>query len=237
LYGTTFMIPQFLQVQLGYPAVVAGESLAGGGFIMILVLPFVGQMVSRVDPRKMMAFGFVSISAAMYYMSTLVSLTMDFRAAFLMRTLQMFGLAFIFVPQNVLAYVGVPREKNNQISSMNSFMRNVGGSIGIALISTSIARVAQQRRYSMVAQTTPGTPPYERLVGGLTQTFQAKGAGSVEAARQAHGLVSLIIDRQSTTIAYVQVISILAIIILCLVPFLLIMKRNRAALAEQTAIH
>jgi DHA2 family multidrug resistance protein len=237
LYGTTVMIPQFLQVQLGYPAVVAGEALAGGGFAMLLALPFVGTMVSRVDPRKMMAFGFVSISAAMYYMSTLFSLTMDFRAAFLMRTLQMFGLAFIFVPQNVLAYVGVPREKNNQISSMNSFMRNVGGSIGIALISTSIARVAQRRRYSMVAHTTPGTPPYEGLVAGLTETFKAKGAGSVDATRQAHGLVSFMIDRQATTLAYVEVISILAVIILCLVPFLLIMKRPRAAVGEQTVIH
>jgi DHA2 family multidrug resistance protein len=162
---------------------------------------------------------------------------MDFRAAFLMRTLQMFGLAFVFVPQNVLAYVGIPREKNNQISSMNSFMRNVGGSIGIALISTSIARISQQRRYSMVANTTPGTPAYENLVGGLSQTFQGKGAGSVEAARQAHGLASFMIDRQATTLAYVEVISILAVIIICLVPFLLIMKRNRPAVAGETAIH
>jgi MFS transporter, DHA2 family, multidrug resistance protein len=237
LYGTTFMIPQFLQVQLGYPAVVAGESLAGGGFIMIMVLPFVGTMVSRVDPRKMMAFGFLSISAAMYYMSSLVSLTMDFRAAFLMRTLQMFGLAFIFVPQNVLAYVGVPREKNNQISSMNSFMRNVGGSIGIALISTSIARVAQQRRHYMVAHATPGTPPYDGMVGGLTQTFQTQGSGNVDAAHRAYGLVSIMIDRQATTIAYVEVISILSLIILALVPFLLIMKRNKQATSEQTALH
>jgi DHA2 family multidrug resistance protein len=173
----------------------------------------------------------------MYYMSTLFSLTMDFRAAFLMRTLQMFGLAFIFVPQNVLAYVGVPREKNNQISSMNSFMRNVGGSIGIALISTSIARIAQRRRSMMVAHTTPGTPQYESLVSGLSQTFQGKGAGSVEATRQAHGLVSFIIDKQATTLAYVEVISILAVIILCLVPFLLIMRRNRPGAAEQTVAH
>ncbi len=237
LYGTTFMIPQFLQVLLGYPAVVAGESLAGGGFIMILVLPFVGAMVSRVDPRKMMAFGFISISAAMYYMSTLVSMTMDFRAAFLMRTLQMFGLAFIFVPQNVLAYVGVPREKNNQISSMNSFMRNVGGSIGIALISTSIARVAQRRRSYMVARAAPGTPAYENLVGGLAQVFQSKGAGGADATHRAHGLVSLVIDMQATTIAYVEVISILAVVILCLVPFLLIMRRNRPGAGEQTVVH
>jgi DHA2 family multidrug resistance protein len=162
---------------------------------------------------------------------------MDFRAAFLMRTLQMFGLAFVFVPQNVLAYVGIPREKNNQISSMNSFMRNVGGSIGIALISTSIARIAQQRRNSMVAHATPGAPAYDSLVGGLTQNFQGKGAGAVDAARQAHGLVSFMIDRQATTLAYVEVISILAVIIICLVPFLLIMKRNRPAISGETAIH
>ena len=237
LYGTTFMIPQFLQVQLGYPALVAGEALAGGGFIMIMVLPFVGSMVSRLDPRKMMAFGFISISAAMYYMSTLFSLTMDFRAAFLMRTLQMFGLAFVFVPQNVLAYVGIPREKNNQISSMNSFMRNIGGSIGIALISTSIARIAQQRRNSMVAHTAPGSPVYESLVGGLSQTLQNKGAGSVVAAQQARGIVSFVIDRQATTLAYVEVISILAVIILALVPFLMIMRRNRPSAGEQMAVH
>jgi DHA2 family multidrug resistance protein len=237
LYGTTVMIPQFLQVLLGYPAVVAGEALAGGGFVMICVLPFVGTLVSRIDPRKMMAFGFVCISAALYYMSSLFSLTMDFRAAFMMRVFQMFGLAFIFVPQNVLAYVGVPREKNNQISSMNSFMRNVGGSIGIASISTFLARGAQRRRSYMVGPATPGTPPYESLVGGLSETFKANGAGSVDATHQAHGLVSMIIDRQATTIAYVEVISILAIIILCLVPFLLIMKRPRATTAEQTAVH
>ena len=237
LYGTTFMIPQFLQVELGYPAVVAGEALAGGGFIMIMVLPFVGTMVSHVDPRKMMAFGFISISAAMYYMSTLFSLTMDFRAAFLMRTLQMFGLAFVFVPQNVLAYVGIPREKNNQISSMNSFMRNVGGSIGIALISTSIARIAQQRRNSMVAHMTPGTPAYQNMVGGLGQTFSRQGASGVDATRQAYGLLSFMIDRQATTLAYVEVISILAVVILCLVPFLVIMRRNRPAAGEQTVVH
>jgi DHA2 family multidrug resistance protein len=185
----------------------------------------------------MMAFGFVSISAAMYYMSTLFSLTMDFRAAFLMRTLQMFGLSFVFVPQNVLAYVGIPREKNNQISSMNSFMRNVGGSIGIALISTSISRIAQTRRVYMIANITPGTPQYESLVGGLAQTLQNQGAGSVQAAQQAHGIVSFMIDRQATTLAYVEVISILAVIILCLVPFLLIMKRNKPGAGETPPAH
>ncbi len=237
LYGTTVMIPQFLQVMLGYAAVTSGEALAGGGFIMICVLPIVGMLVSRIDPRKLMAFGFVCISVALFYMSTRISLTMDFRTAFLMRVYQMFGLAFIFVPQNILAYVGVPREKNNQISSMNSFMRNVGGSIGIALITASISRIGQQRRNTLIANTTPGSPAYESLLGGLTQTLTKKGASTADATRQAYGMVSGMIDRQAMTMAYVEVISILAVIVICLVPFLLIMRRNKPSSGEQAIVH
>jgi DHA2 family multidrug resistance protein len=237
LYGTTFMIPQFLQVLLGYSAVKSGEALAGGGIAMICMLPIVGTLVSRVDPRKLMAFGFICISVALYYMSSVFSLTMDFPTAFSIRTFQMLGLAFIFVPQNVLAYVGVPREKNNQISSMNSFVRNVGGSIGIALIATSISRIGQQRRQFLVAHATPGTPAYDNMVGGLSQTLQNQGASGTDATRQAYGMISGMIDRQATTLAYVEVISLLAIIVICLIPFLLIMKRAKPAVGEQTVVH
>ena len=237
LYGTTFMIPQFLQVQLGYPAVKAGEALAGGGFAMICMLPIVGTLVSHVDPRKLMAFGFIAISMALYYMSSVFSLTMDFRMAFTIRTLQMLGLAFIFVPQNVLAYVGVPREKNNQISSMNSFMRNVGGSIGIALISSSISRIGQQRRHSLVGHMTPGSPAYENFTGGLAETLKRQGVNGSVATQRAYGMLSYVIDSQATTLAYVEVISIMAVIVLCLLPFLLIMKRNKPAAGEQPAMH
>ena len=237
LYSTTVMIPQFLQVQLGYPAVKAGEALAGGGIIMICLLPIVGVLVSRVDPRGLMVFGFISISAALFYMATRFNLTMDFRTAFMVRTYQMVGLAFIFVPQNVLAYVGVPREKNNQISSMNSFVRNIGGSVGIAVITASISRIAQQRQNLLGKDTTPGSPAYESLMGGLIQMFKKQGASTTEATRQAYGLVSSMIVRQATTMAYVDVIYVLALIILCLVPFIFIMRRSKQGPGEQPAMH
>ncbi len=162
---------------------------------------------------------------------------MDFGTAFLMRSYQMLGLGFIFVPQNVLAYIGVPREKNNQISSMNSFMRNVGGSIGIAVITTSISRIGQQRRNDLVAHATPGSPAYEALMGGLTQTLKQLGASTAGATQQAHSLISGMIEMQATTMAYVRVIFILAVIVVCLVPFLLIMRRSKQASGEQIAMH
>ena len=97
---------------------------------------------------------------------------------------------------------------------MNSFMRNVGGSIGIALISTSIARVSRSGGAFHGGHATPGTPQYDSFVAGLSTTFQGHGAGSVDATHQAYGLVSFIIDRQATTTAYVEVISILPLLFL-----------------------
>jgi DHA2 family multidrug resistance protein len=237
LYSTTVMIPQFLQVELGYSAVTAGEALAGGGFMMILMLPIAGTLASRVDPRKLMAFGFFAISSALYYMSSQFSLTMDFRTAFLLRTFQMLGLAFIFVPQNVLAYIGIPREKNNQISSMNSFVRNIGGSIGIALITASISRIGQYRRSTLIGHAVPGSPAYEGTIGGLQQALKVQGAGSAVASRQAFGILAAIIDRQAAALAYVEVISVLALIVICLIPFLLIMRPSKPGKGEAMAIH
>jgi len=237
LYSTTVMIPQFLQVQLGYSAVKAGEALAGGGFMMICMLPIAGALASRVDPRKLMAFGFFAIATALYYMSSKFSLTMDFRTALLLRTFQMLGLAFIFVPQNVLAYIGIPREKNNQISSMNSFVRNIGGSIGIALITASISRIGQQRRSTLMAHTNPGSPAYEGVMAGLIQTLKAEGASTAQATQQAYGILVGTIERQAATLAYVEVISVLAIIVIFLIPFLLIMRPGKSAKGETMAMH
>jgi len=113
---TTVLLPQFLQSLLGYDATKMGEALAGGGFIMLVMMPLAGFLASRVDPRMMMAFGFATTSAALYYMATHLNPGMDFATAATMRTFQTAGLAFIFLPSDTLAYVGIPREQNNQVS-------------------------------------------------------------------------------------------------------------------------
>ncbi len=145
LYGTTVLIPQYLQLLMGYSAESAGQAMAGGGIAMMFMMPISGFLVSKVDQRMLMSFGFGVTAIALYHMTTHMTLAMDFHTAAMLRVYQVMGLAFIFIPSNTLSYVGVPREKNNQISSMISFIRNIGGSIGIALISTLITRGTQER--------------------------------------------------------------------------------------------
>ena len=144
---------------------MAGEALAGGGFIMMLMMPISGTLVSRVDPRGLMAFGFAATATALYYMATHLTLGIDFKTVAMLRVYQTMGLAFIFIPSNVLSYVNIPREANNQVSSMINFVRNIGGSIGIALVSTYITRTTQVRQSYLSANmrnTNPAIPQHGR---------------------------------------------------------------------------
>ncbi len=237
LYGTTFVIPQFLQTLLGYPAVKAGEALAGGGVAMLVMMPIAGALVSRVDPRGMMAFGFICTSGALYFMVTHISLGMDFVTASMLRTLQSLGLAFIFLPSNTLAYLGVPREKNNQISSMNAFVRNIGGSIGIATISTFLIRRAQVHQTYLVSHTNAGNAPFTDMIAGMTITLQRAGMSAADATRQAYARVGQMVQAQATTLAYVDVLSVMAVAVLCLAPLVTLMRRAKPGDKVESSLH
>jgi len=163
---------------------------------------------------------------------------MDFATASMMRTFQTAGLAFIFLPSTTLAYVGIPREQNNQVSGMNAFVRNIGGSIGIALLSTMLTRVGQQNQNTLARHTHPGNPSFDNLVNGISQTLQNAGVNATAATQQAYGRVMAMLQLQATTLAYIKVITLMAIIVACLIPLPMIMRRPpRGKPTGEVAIH
>ena len=237
LYGTTVLIPQFLQLLLGYSAVSAGEALAAGGFTMMVMMPVSGILTTKLDQRAMMCFGFGITAASLYFMATHMTLGIDFKTASLLRVYQVLGLAFIFVPSNVLSYVDIPRQKNNQISSMISFIRNIGGSIGIALISTFITRGAQQRQNYLAGNMNDGNPRFRQMLDGLIATLHSQGLSTAEATRQAYGRMGAMLQQQATTLAYGDVVSVMAIAVAFLAPLAFIMKRPPKHDTEAPPMH
>jgi len=227
LNGTTVLLPEFTQNLLGYPAVLAGAALAGGGFMMMLTMPIAGALTSKVDPRYLMAFGFLVTAAGLYYMTSELSLGMDFRAVFMLRVYQVAGLAFIFVPSNVLSYSGVPREQNNQLSSMINFVRNIGGSVGIAVITTMLTRDTQQRSSYMSAHLQNGNPTFRAMMSGLAGALRGGGVGAAEARRQAYGRIEFMVQQQANALAFKDVVSLLAIIVLFLTPVAFVMQKPK----------
>jgi MFS transporter, DHA2 family, multidrug resistance protein len=235
LFGTTVLIPQFLQVLMGYTAEQAGMALSAGAVVLIFMMPLAGQLTSRVDPRLLISSGFLMTSMALFHMTT-INLQIDFRTAAMYRVYQTLGLAFLFIPISTLAYLGIPRHQNNQVAGMNNFMRNLGGSIGISMLSTWLQRLSQRHQVYLSAHASAGDPQFTQRIAGLTQTFTSQGIPANEANLRAYSMLGRLVSGQASVLAYVDIISIMAVVILCLVPLPLLMKRPPKH-AEPVAAH
>lgn len=212
--------------------------MAAAGFLMVVTMPISGMLSGKMDPRILMACGFGATSLGLYHMATHLSLGMDFWTASSLRLYQVAGLAFIFIPSNVLCYAGIPREKNNQVASMMNFVRNVGGSAGIAIISTMVTRGTQRRQSYLAANMSNGNPRFREMVEGLAATLRGQGMSAAQATHQAYARLEMMMQQQAAALAFKDVVSILAVIVACLVPLAFIMKKPaRAAQGEAPPPH
>jgi DHA2 family multidrug resistance protein len=224
LYGSTVLLPLYLQVWMGYSAQDAGMALSPGGFVVILLLPFVGKMLSKVDARYLIAFGFMVTSVALFHMAHTLYPGIDFRTAVLLRIYQTAGIAFLFVPINSVVYSGVPPQKNNQVSGIVNLSRNMGGDIGIALVATLIARRSQHHQSHLVDHVV-ASPELSARIAGIAQHMQQMGAGAAQSVRMAYGQIYGQVIRQAQTLAYLDVLFLLGVFTLLMVPAVLMTRR------------
>jgi DHA2 family multidrug resistance protein len=227
LFGTTVLLPQYTQVLMGYSAQQAGMALSAGGFVVIMLLPFVGRAVGKVDPRWLIAFGFTASSAALFYMTTHLNQGMDFRQATMLRVYQSVGLAFLFVPINTLVYNGVPPEKNNAVSGIVNLSRNMGGDVGIAFVTTFLARRSQAHEAILAAHTSSFDPPFQSRLTQLTAGFQHSGASATTAAHKALGALYGQFVQQATTLAYIDVLEVMGVATALMVPLLFLTQKPK----------
>jgi DHA2 family multidrug resistance protein len=229
LFGTTVLLPQYTQVIMGYTAQQAGMALSPGGFMVILLLPFVGFMVSRVDARYMIGFGFVAMAAALFYMTGHLYEGMDFQTAIKLRVLQSIGLPFLFIPINTLVYAGVAPQKFNTVSGIVNLSRNMGGDIGIAFVTTLVARRVQFHQNTLVGRTNPYNPGFMAKVSGIARSLERTGASSLDASHRALSVVYRQLQQQAMTLAYLDAVRMLAIFTALMVPLLFLTRKPRAA--------
>ena len=231
LLGSTVLIPQFLQTLLGYTAQRAGEVLTPGGFTILLLLPAIGILVSKVDARWLIACGFVFSGLALLQLSH-ISRDIDFQTAMWWRIEQAASLAFLFVPINTIAYVGVPVQLNNQVSSMINLMRNIGSSVGISVFATVLARRQQVHQNFLTANIDSGSLVYQSRVDNLANRLASLGADAVTAKQQALGFFSQLMQQQAAVLAYIDVIWIFVGVSFIAVPIVFLAKRNRPGQAS-----
>jgi DHA2 family multidrug resistance protein len=209
LYGSTVLLPQFVQILLGWSAQQAGMALSPGGLVVIALLPLVGVLVSRVDTRLLVGFGFAVLSVSMLYMSRRLYLQIDFRTAVELRMFQSVGLAFLFVPINTLVFAGMPPQKSNAISGIVNLSRNMGGDIGIAFVTTYFARRSQYHQTRLASHATPFDPNFAAAAKRTASALMRMGHTSSEAAYRALALLYRQLQAQAATLAYLDAIEVL----------------------------
>jgi DHA2 family multidrug resistance protein len=190
---------------------------------MMIMMAVAGRMLGKFDPRAMVAMGYIATAAGIYNLTRL-DLNTAFGTVTLWRMLQVIGLPFIFIPISTLNYVGVPLDKTNQISSLSNFARNLGGSMGTALLTTFISRSAQVHQSVLAANVIPGSVQYRLYMDRVTSLLIAHGMSAAEASRLAVGRAYQEMLRQASMLSYQNAFFILSIIILLLTPLPFIMR-------------
>ncbi|HEY4008594.1 MAG TPA: DHA2 family efflux MFS transporter permease subunit [Acidobacteriaceae bacterium] len=236
LFGSTVLIPQFLQVLLGYTAERAGMVLSPAGFVMMIMMAVAGRTLGKGDPRLMVMLGYLAVAAGLFNLTRL-DLYASYGTITIWRMLQVVGLPFIFIPISTLNYVGVPRDKMNQISSLSNFARNMGGSAGTALLTTFIARSAQVHQMNLASNLSAGSAAVmDQIRRFAALTHSSIAAAQFPALAEIYGQM----QRQAMMLAYKNAFAILAGVVLLLSPLVWIMRlppKNTAVDPEQLAAH
>lgn len=213
LFSSLVLMPQFLQTLTGYTSEIAGLALSAGGLVLLLEMPLTGHLTSKIQARYLIAFGWLSLSIAMYYSTRRLDLDISFGAATWLRVAQVVGLGFLFVPINLVSYIGIAPEKNNAVAGIINFMRNMGSSVGTSMVTTMIARRSQFHQEILGNYVREGNFNLQNSVTGLTQLGgSAGGLSHPDAQRQAYARIYELVQAQSATLAYIDTFMVLAVL-------------------------
>ena len=234
LYGSTTALPLFLQTLLGYTAMQSGMALSPGGLAIMVMMPVVGFLMSKFEPRWLVIFGLL-ISAYGLFQMTNFDLNIDFQHAVWARVVQSLGLAFLFVPINTMAFYFVDKQKTSYATGLINLARNVGGSTGIAISTTLVARRQQFHQQRLLDHLTPFDSAYQSAIESSKQMFISRGSDAVHAAQQAQQMVYNMMQRQALLLAFLENFRLLAFTFLAVIPLMFLMKRIRPKKVEMVA--
>jgi len=225
LYSSIVLIPLFLQTLMGYSATDAGMVMAPGGIATLITMPFVGAALAKRDGRKIVFIGLLLGATSMFIMQGL-NLQGSFWNYTWPRIVLGFGLAMIFVPLTTVTLATISRTEMGNATGMFNLLRNIGGSVGIAMAATLLARYGQFYQTSLVAHITPYNPTFRMRLAELKQALIAKGISITQADHTALGMIYGTVRRQAGALAFNRIFFIIGLTFLAIIPLLFLLKRT-----------
>jgi DHA2 family multidrug resistance protein len=235
LYGTTVLIPLILQTLLGYPALRAGIAMAPRGLGSFIAMPVVGLIMTKFDPRKLLALGLFICALTLFQFSGL-NLSAGYWDFFWPQLEMGLSLGLVFVPLTTITMSLIPKETMGNATSLFNLVRNLGGSIGISAVNTMELRLQQTNTNVLGVHVNPFSASARAMMNMMKQAMVSRGGDPVAAAHQARAMIFGLVEREASMISYNTIFKALGVMFMALLPFILLMRRPSAK-APAAAMH
>jgi DHA2 family multidrug resistance protein len=237
MFSSMVLMPEFLQLLMGYTAESAGVIVSIGAALVLVTMPVVGLLTSKLPAKYLIALGWFISAAGLYLSTKLLSLQMSFSGAAVIMLVQYAPLAFIFVPTITASYIGVPQDKSDSVSGLTNFVRNIGMSFGAAIVQTVLARRQQFHLARLADHLSAGTP-------GLTINAQAMALHARSAGLGPFGTQAAVIAQiyrtfmmQAAAMSFIDVYVILGVGSAAMFFLSFLLKSNDPRSTEQVGGH
>jgi DHA2 family multidrug resistance protein len=236
LLSLTFLLPVFMQEMLGFTAVQTGMALMPRALTMMLMMPIVGRLYNRVSPRLTVAFGVLLFVTTAVIMSryTLQTTTRD---VVLVLILQGVAFSCLFIPLTTVALANIPRHNLADATGLNSLLRQIGGSIGLAAFASLIPRFDQAARSGLVAHLGVTRPEVAARLARISGFLQGRGYSADQAQQAAGRMLGGLVQRQATVLSFEKLFLLAGIIFLFVLPLLFFLKAPRTRQRVEVDVH
>ena len=231
-FATIILLPIYLQTLMGYTSFLAGIILGPGAIATLLIMPTVGKLVTRVNPKLIVTVGLLTNATGIYLMSSF-NLQSDFWSLVWPRVVLGAGMGCIFIPLSVMTISHIPKERMTEATALFNLLRNVGGSVGVAFITTMQARRAQFHQFRLVEHLTPFDTAYQMAKGKMSALLSFRGIENINPDMLIHGELM----RQANMLAFNDTFFLLSLLTLSVLFLLFLLKRREPVSQEPQAIH
>jgi DHA2 family multidrug resistance protein len=224
LYGSTVLLPLWLQTLMGYPALEAGMAMLPRGLGSFLFMPLVGILMGKIEARRLLGTGLIIASYSIYQLSKL-NLNAGYWDIFWPQLLQGTSMGLLFVPLTTITNGPIPKEQMGNATSLFNLMRNIGASIGIASVTTISARHMQMHSSTLAANVNVFNPAAQSMLQAMKQAFMSRGMDAATATQQSYAGIFGMVQQQAAMMAYADTFFLLAVMFICGLPLIFLMKK------------
>ena len=236
LMSITFLLPVFMQELLGFTATQSGQALMPRALAMMVGIPIVGRLYNKVQPRILVLIG-ISLVATSTYLMSIYTLETSARTVIIAIIVQGFGFSSLFVPLTAVALSTIPRYRLSDATGLNSLLRQIGGSLGLAAFATLLPKFVAAARNALASHLPVGRPELLDRLAAIERGLMARGYDADSAHTAAGRVLGGTVMRQATVLAFERMFLLAGIAFLFILPLVLFLKSPTGARGPKPDIH